>query len=304
MGVLEAVGNTPLVEIGKINPLRDKVRVLAKLEGANPCGSVKDRIAVKMVRMGIESGQLTPDKTVLEATSGNTGIGLAMVCAALGYRLVLCMPECVSMERRSVLNALSAEIVLTPSEQGTDGAIQKALEIMEQAPDRYYMPNQFENPYNFLAHYETTGPEVWAQTKGEVSAFVAGMGTTGTLMGVSRFLKEQDAKIEVIGVEPMEGHHIQGLKNMKESKCPGIYNTSRLDELIYANDDQAFEMARELAVKEGLFVGMSSGAALHGALTLARDMPAGSTVVTLFPDRGDRYLSTHLFASVCAKCPP
>jgi cysteine synthase B len=304
MGVVEAIGNTPLVEIERINPFRGRVRILAKLEGSNPCGSVKDRIAVKMVRMGIESGLLTRDKTVLEATSGNTGIGLAMVCAALGYKLTLCMPECVSLERRSVLKALSAELVLTPSEQGTDGAIARALTIMDQAPERYYMPNQFENPYNFMAHYETTGPEIWEQTKGEVTAFVAGMGTTGTLMGVSRYLKERNPEIKVFGVEPVEGHHIQGLKNMKESKCPGIYNTSRLDKLIFANDDQAFELTRELAVQEGVFVGMSSGAALHGALALARDLSAGATVVTLFPDRGDRYLSTHLFASICAQCPP
>ena len=167
MSVVKAVGNTPLVEIEKINPEKDRVRILAKLEGANPCGSVKDRIAVKMIEMGIEDGHLTPDKTVLEATSGNTGIGLAMVCAALGYRLTLCMPECVSLERRSVLQALGATIVLTDPDQSTDGAICRAEEIMEADPDKYFMPNQFENPSNFMAHYETTGPEIWEQTQGQ-----------------------------------------------------------------------------------------------------------------------------------------
>jgi cysteine synthase B len=304
MSVIDAIGNTPVVEIEKINPVKDKVRILAKLEGANPCGSVKDRIAGKMIQMGIESGDLTPDRTVLEATSGNTGIGLAMVCAALGYKLTLTMPECVSVERRNTLEALGAQIVLTPPEQSTDGAINKAQEIIEESPDKYFMPNQFENPCNFMAHYETTGPEVWEQTGGEITAFVAGIGTTGTIMGVSRYLKEKDPEVKIVGVEPVEGHHIQGLKNMTESICPGIYNISRLDGLIYADDEQSFDLSRNLAMKEGLFVGMSSGAALHGALELARDLEAGSTIVCIFPDRGDRYLSTHLFASICSKCPP
>lgn len=304
MSVIEAIGNTPLVEIVKLNPRRERVRVLAKLEGSNPCGSVKDRIAIKMLRMGLEAGLLTRDKEVIEATSGNTGIGLAMVCSALGYKLSLCMPECVSVERRSTLQALGANTILTPPEQGTDGAIRKAHEVLASDPERYFMPNQFENPYNFLAHYETTGPEIWQQTNGEVTAFAAGMGTTGTLMGVSRYLKEQNPKVKVIGVEPVLGHHIQGLKNMEESIAPGILELTRLDGRIFVSDDDAFGHTRRLAIEEGLLVGMSSGAALWGALTAARDLPAGSTMVTLLPDRGDRYLSTSLFASICAKCPP
>jgi S-sulfo-L-cysteine synthase (O-acetyl-L-serine-dependent) len=304
MSVLDAIGNTPLVEIVKINPYRDKVRVLAKLEGANPCGSVKDRPAAKMIEMGIKSGDLTPDKIVLEATSGNTGIGLGMVCAAKGLRLLLCMPECVSLERRSALQALGAEIVLTPPDQGTDGAIRKSHELMDRSPESYFMPNQFDNPYNFLSHYETTGPEIWAQTKGEINVFAAGIGTSGTVMGVSRALKEKDPKVRIVAVEPVMGHHIQGLKNLSESICPGIYTPDRIDEVIQVNDDEAFGQARRLCQEEGHFVGMSSGAALWGALAIARDLPAGSTVVTLLPDRGDRYLSTHLFTSFCAKCPP
>lgn len=304
MSVIDAIGNTPLVEIVKLNPTPGKIQILAKLEGANPCGSVKDRIAVKMIRMGQEAGWLSQDKEVIEATSGNTGIGLAMVCSALGYRLSLCMPECVSQERRNTLAALGASLILTPAAEGTDGAIKKAREIMDAEPERYFMPNQFENPYNFLAHYETTGPEIWEQTDGEISVFTAGMGTTGTLMGVGRYLKEQNPEVKVIGVEPVEGHHIQGLKNMAESISPGIYEPTRLDGRLYVNDEDAFNTTRDLALQEGLFVGMSSGAAMWGALTIARDLPAGSTVVTLLPDRGDRYLSTSLFASICAKCPP
>jgi len=301
---MDAIGNTPLVEIEKLNPDRGRVRIMAKLEGANPCGSVKDRIAKKMIEMGAASGDLTPDKTVLEATSGNTGIGLAMVCSALGYRLELCMPECVSLERRSVLQALGARIILTPPDDGTDGAIRAARKIMEREADRYFMPNQFENPYNFIAHYETTAPEIWEQTGGEIDAFVAGLGTTGTIMGVSRFLKQKNGKTRIMGVEPVMGHHIQGLKNMQEAICPGLFDPARIDTFLTVTDEDAFETTRNLAIKEGLFVGMSSGAALWGALQAAQDMEEGSTVVCILPDRGDRYLSTNLFASICAKCPP
>lgn len=304
MSILDAIGNTPLVEIGKLNPLRDRVRVLAKLEGANAGGSVKDRIAVKMIEMGEKTGALTPDKVVLEATSGNTGIGLAMVCAARGYRLSLCMPECVSMERRAILQALGAELILTPPDQGTDGAIRRVQEIMDQEAEKYFTPNQFENPANFMAHFETTAPEIERQTGGEVTAIAAGMGTTGTIMGISRYFKGKKHAAKIVGVEPVKGHCIQGLKNMMEAICPGIYEKNRLDDVVPVDNDQAFEHARQLAVQEGLFVGMSSGAALYGALQLAKNLPAGSTVVTLFPDRGDRYLSTSLFASICAKCPP
>ncbi len=304
MGVLEAIGGTPLVEIEKLNPFRDKVRVLAKLEGANPCGSVKDRIAKKMLLMAVEKGDLTLGKTVLEATSGNAGIGLAMTSAAMGFGLTLTMPESVSLERRSLLQALGATIVLTPSSEGADGAVREAARIMESDPDKYFMPNRFDNPYNFLVHYETTGPEIWDQTGGEVTHFVAGVGTSGTLMGVSRYLKEKEPKVRAIAVEPVKGHHIPGLKNMEESMCPGLYYHGRIDRTIMVRDEGAFEYARRLAMEEGLLVGISSGAALWGALEAARDLAAGSTLVLVFPDGGDRYLSTHLFGSRLAKFPP
>jgi cysteine synthase B len=303
MSVLDSIGNTPLVEIGNLTPPNHRVRIFAKLEGANPGGSVKDRPAYYMIAKAEEQGLLTRDKVILEATSGNTGIGLAMVAAAKGYRLKLTMPACVSVERRSILEALGAEIVLTPFEQGTDGAILASRKILEQSPDIYFMPNQFENPYNVLSHYETTGREIIEQTDGSVTAFVAGIGTTGTIMGVGRRLKEFDSSIRIIGIEPVMGHKIQGLKNMKEAIVPGIYDPSKLDEKIVIDDDLAYDTARDLALKEGIFVGMSSGAAMAGAIQAARTMDSG-VVVTVFPDRGDRYLSTTLFKSICGKCNP
>ena len=226
-----------------------------------------------------------------------------MIGAAKGYRVKLTLPGCVSSERKHILEAFNAEVVLTPAGEGTDGAIRKAHQILAEFPDTYYMPNQFANPANCLAHYETTGPEVYAQTNGEVNAFVAGMGTTGTLMGVSRYLKEQNPDIRIVGVEPMKNHTLQGLKNMEESIVPEIYERSRLDEVIMMADGPAFEAMRRLATEEGIFAGISSGAAVAGALQLAERMDRG-TVVVLLPDRGDRYLSTMLYRSVCAKCPP
>jgi cysteine synthase B len=256
-----------------------------------------------MIKKAEQSGELTKGKTILEPTSGNTGIALAMIGAAKGYRVKLCMPECVSTERQHILQALGAEIVLTPAREGTDGAIRRAHQLFQQKPDDYYMPNQFDNEANVLAHYETTGPEVFAQTQGRIDVFVAGMGTTGTLMGVRKFLKEKKPNTKIVGVEPIEGHTIQGLKNMRESIVPKIYNPQLLDEKITIEDGEAFETTRLLAAKEGIFVGMSSGAAVAGALRLAQDMTSG-TIVVILPDRGDRYLSTTLFRSICAKCPP
>ncbi|HUT12936.1 MAG TPA: cysteine synthase family protein [Thermoguttaceae bacterium] len=303
MTVLRAIGNTPLVELIGLNGKRPNVRILAKLEGNNPGGSIKDRPAYYMIKAAEASGELTPEKTILEPTSGNTGIALAMIGAAKGYRVRLCMPACVSVERRSVLEALGAEVVLTPPEEGTDGAIRKAHRLLEERPDEYYMPNQFVNENNILAHYETTGPEIFAQTDGEIDVFVAGMGTTGTLMGVSRFLKEKKPEARVVGVEPVMGHKIQGLKNMQEAIRPEIYDSAMLDEKVVVLDEDAFNVTRHLAIKEGIFVGMSSGAAVAGALQIAERMTSG-TIVAILPDRGDRYLSTELFRPICAKCPP
>lgn len=302
MGIIDSIGNTPLVELRNING-NPRVRFMAKLEGSNPGGSVKDRPAYYMIKKAIESGELTRDKVILEPTSGNTGIALAMIGAALGYKVKLTMPECVSVERQKTIAAFGAEIELTAGCQATDGAIIRAHRILEENPGKYYMPNQFENPANVLAHYETTGPEIFSQTQGEVDIFVAGMGTTGTLMGVSRYLKERKPSVKIVGIEPGRGHTIQGLKNMEESIVPGIYRPGALDEKLIVNDEEAFETTRMLAIREGLFVGMSSGAAVAGALRIAREISSG-TVVVLLPDRGDRYLSTALFMSVCAKCPP
>jgi S-sulfo-L-cysteine synthase (O-acetyl-L-serine-dependent) len=303
MSVLGAIGNTPLVELTSLNRANAGVRVLAKLEGANPGGSIKDRPAYWMIQAAERSGELTPEKTILEATSGNTGIALAMIGAAKGYRVKLCMPACVSIERQRVLEALGAEVVLTQAHAGTDGAIREAHRLLADEPDLHYMPNQFENCWNVTSHYESTGPEVYSQTCGEIDAFVAGMGTTGTLMGVARYLKEKKPGVKIVGIEPPLGHKIQGLKNMEESIRPGIYVEKMLDEKLTVDDAAAFETTRRLATEEGIFVGMSSGAAVVGALRVAAGMESGVVVVVL-PDRGDRYLSTTLFTPICAKCPP
>jgi S-sulfo-L-cysteine synthase (O-acetyl-L-serine-dependent) len=300
--LLNAIGNTPLVELVNLSP-NPRVRILAKLEGNNPGGSVKDRAAYSMIRRAEESGELNHNKSIVEPTSGNMGIALAMIGAVKGYQVKLFMPECVSSERQQILKAFGADAVLTPAKEGTDGAIRRAHQFQEAEPDKYYMPNQFANEANPLAHYETTGPEILHQTSGDVDAFIAGMGTGGTLMGVCRYFREKKPEVKVVGVEPTEGHTIQGLKNMTESMVPAIYHEDALDEKLVVEDGEAFETTRLLAVKEGLFVGMSSGAAVAGAIHFARNMKRG-TIVTLLPDRGDRYLSTLLFRSMCAKCPP
>ncbi len=302
MDVLAAIGNTPLVELVNLNANR-KVRVLCKLEGSNPGGSVKDRPACYMIKKAEESGELKKGKCILEPTSGNTGIALAMIGASEGYPVTLVMPGCVSVERSRILEAYGAEVVLTPAEEGTDGAIRLAYRMVEENPERYYMPNQFKNENNSLAHYETTGPEILTQAGGEVDVFLAGMGTTGTLMGTGRFLKEQNPRTRVVGVEPVVGHKIQGLKNMEEAIVPTVYHPELLDDKFTVLDDEAFDITQQLAVKEGIFAGMSSGAAVAAALQAAAKMGSG-TVVTILPDRGDRYLSTHLFRSICGKCAP
>jgi len=302
MGIIQCIGNTPLASIDGLNP-NPNVRLFAKLEGNNPGGSVKDRIALYMIEAAEREGKLTRDKIVLEATSGNTGIGLAMVAAAKKYRVKLTMPACVSMERRKILEAFGAELLLSPSEEGTDGAIRLAHRIYSEDSGMYFMPNQFDNQANVLAHYETTGKEIIEQTGGKITHFVAGMGTTGTLMGVGKRLKEFNKDIKIIGVEPVLNHRIQGLKNMSESIVPKIFDPSLLDERHVINDEEAFDITRMLAVKEGIFVGMSSGAAMHVGLRKSSELKEG-VIVVILPDRGDRYLSTSLFASICAKCPP
>jgi cysteine synthase B len=302
MNLLEAIGKTPLVELKNIRPNRN-VRILCKIEGLNPGGSVKDRAALYMIREAEKRGELTREKTILEPTSGNTGIAIAMIGAFLGYKVTLLMPECVSTERKLILESLGAQVILTPAKENIDGAIRRVYELKERFPERYYFPNQYDNPDNVLAHYETTGPEIWNQTCGDIDIFLCGMGTTGTLMGVGRYLKEKNPFIRVIGVEPVKGHTIQGLKNMSESIVPKIYDRSLPDDVRPIDDGQAFEMTRLLAKCEGIFAGTSSGAALYVAVQIAKEIKRG-TVVVILPDRGERYLSTMQFRSICAKCPP
>lgn len=302
MGILDLIGNTPLVRIDYPDG-SNGVRILGKLEGNNPGGSIKDRIAYYMIKKAEEEGLLTKDKIILEPTSGNTGIGLSMVAASKGYRCLLTLPECVSLERRNTLRAYGAELEVTPPSEATDGAIRRAHQIYDADPEKYFFPNQFENPYNWEAHYMTTGVEIIEQTRGEIDIFVAGMGTTGTLMGISRRLKEHNPNIQIVGIEPVEGHTIQGLKNMSEAIVPKIYEPRRLDRIMRVNDLQAYDTARWLALTQGIFVGMSAGAAVYGAMQASKDLVNG-TLVCILPDRGDRYLSTTLFKSICAKCPP
>jgi cysteine synthase len=265
-----------------------------KLEGTNPGGSIKDRVAYYMITMAEKSGQLTKEKIILEPTSGNTGIGLALVAAVKGYHLLAIMSEWMSEERRKMMEAFGAEILLTPGEKGTDGAIEKARELCTKYPDRYYMPDQFSNVNNALAHYETTAPEIWEQTKGEITHFVAGMGTTGTLMGCSRRFKELNPDIKIIGVEPYKAHKIQGLKNMEEAIVPELYDPSLLDEKINVSDEDAFKTAKLLAREEGIFSGMSAGAAFYASLLVAKELDKG-LIVTIIPDSGEKYMSTPLY---------
>lgn len=291
--ILDAIGNTPLVEIKKLNPNPD-VKILVKLESTNPGGSIKDRAALFMIEAGEKSGELTPDRTVIEATSGNTGIGLALVCAVKGYRLLLAMSDAASIERRNILKARGAEILLTPGHLGTDGAIEEVYRLVRENPDTYFMADQYNNPANWKAHYYGTAPELWQQSGKNLTMLVATMGTSGTLMGMSRRLKEYDPNIRIVGVEPFLGHKIQGLKNMKEAYCPEIFEKKRLDKKVNIEDEEAFEMTRRLAREEGLFVGMSSGAAMAVACREAANMTSG-TIGVIFPDSGERYLSTSLF---------
>lgn len=297
--MVDLVGDTPLVRICHIVPNK-KVKVYAKLERYNPAGSVKDRIAKYMIEYGEKEGLLTKDKIVIEPTSGNTGIALAMVCAVKGYRLELVMPETMSIERRKILTAFGAKIILSEGARGMDGAIDLAKDMAKDP--KYYMPLQFENKYNVLAHYETTGEEIWKATKGKVNVFVGGIGTTGTLMGVSKRLKEHNPEIKIVGVEPYPKSTIQGLKNLSSQYVPEIYDPSRLDEKINVKDEDAFEMARVLTIREGIFCGISSGAAMWGALQKATEIDRG-VIITLFPDGGEKYVSTPLYEpSKCFEC--
>ncbi len=296
MNLIELIGNTPLVSLDKINHRHNQVSILGKLEAKNPGGSIKDRAALSMVLAGEKSGELSRDKILIEATSGNTGIGIAMVCAQRGYKCLLVMPESASIERRKIMLAYGAEIILTPAKLATDGAIEKAYTLARENPEQYYLVDQYNNPANWQAHYNGTAPEIWAQTKGLVTDVIATMGTSGTAMGLSRWFRDHHPEVRVIAVEPCPGHKIQGLKNMKESYRPGIFDKSLPSEIVTAYDEGAFSMARRMAAEEGILVGMSGGAAVFAALERAKELSSGCIVVIL-PDSGERYLSTTLFAS-------
>jgi cysteinyl-tRNA synthetase len=297
-GALGLIGNTPLIKFQRICP-NPEVEIWAKLESANPGGSVKDRIAKSMIEAAEESGELTRDKVILEATSGNTGIGLALVGTVKGYKVLLAMSEAVSQERCQILSALGADFLRTPARLGTDGAIEAVYRLQRKEPGKYFIPDQYNNPANPLAHYNGTALEIWNQTEGRITHLVATMGTSGTLMGISRRFSELNPEVQIIGVEPYLGHKIQGLKNMKEAYRPGIFDRKRLAEKVNIKDEDAYETSRLLAREEGLFVGMSSGAAAYVALQLAKKLPRG-VIVVILPDGGERYLSTTLFRSSVA----
>ena len=291
--ILEAIGNTPLVRINKLNP-NPAVSIYAKLEGFNPTGSIKDRIALKMIEQAEEEGVLTKDKIIIEPTSGNTGIGLAMIGTIKGYRVQIVMSSAVSVERQKMIKAFGGEIILTDAELGTDGAIMKTRELVKENPDAYFNPNQFSNEYNKLAHYSTTAQEIWDQTNGKVTHFVSSLGTSGTLMGIGMKLKELNPQIKIIEAHPVKGHYIQGLKNMDEAIVPELYDTAQIDESVMIETEEAYAMSRRIVIEEGIFVGMSSGAAMLAALKTAEKLDSG-LVVVIFPDRGEKYLSTNLF---------
>ena len=291
--ILDAIGNTPLVRINKMNP-NPAARIYAKLEGFNPTGSIKDRIALKMIEQAENEGKLTKGKIIIEPTSGNTGIGLAMIGAVKGYRVQIVMSSAVSVERQKMIKGFGGEIILTDASLGTDGAIMKCRELVAENPDVYFNPNQFSNEYNKLAHYSTTAQEIWDQTGGKVTHFVSALGTSGTLMGVGMKLKALNPDIKIVEAHPVKGHYIQGLKNMDEAIVPDLYDVSQIDVSIMVDTEEAYDTARRIVIDEGIFVGMSSGAAMLAAIRVAEKLESG-LVVVIFPDRGEKYLSTDLF---------
>ena len=291
--ILKTIGNTPLVKINKLNPNKNTV-IFAKVEGFNPSGSIKDRIALSMIEQAEVEGKLTRGKTIIEPTSGNTGVALAMIGVLKGYEVEIVMSDAVSVERRKMIRAFGSKVTLTEGKLGTDGAIRKARELVNANPGKYFMPDQFSNEYNKITHYRTTGEEIWMQTKGKIDYFVSALGTSGTIMGVGKVLKEHNPKIKVVSAHPVKGHYIQGLKNMEEAIVPSIYDPTKIDITIMVETEAAYEMTRQIVAKEGIFVGMSSGAAMYATIELAKKIESG-TIVVIFPDRGEKYLSTNLF---------
>ena len=291
--ILQTIGSTPMVRINALNP-NPRVNIYAKIEGFNPTGSIKDRIALRMVEQAEREGRLTAGMTILEPTSGNTGIGLAVVGIVKGYDVVIVMSEAVSVERRKILRACGAKVILTPASEGTDGAIRLAREMYAAHPELYFMPDQFANAANYMAHYERTAIEIWQACGGQIDYFVSAVGTSGTLMGVSRFLRIMKSDIKVICAHPTRGHYIQGLKNMEEAIVPDIYDESLIDRQEMIDSEEAIDMARQIIAREGIFAGMSSGAAMLAARRTAQRIEHGNIVV-LFADRAEKYLSTKMF---------
>jgi cysteine synthase B len=291
--ILQTIGDTPLVRINRLNP-NINTTIYAKLEGFNPTGSIKDRIALNMIQQAEAEGNLTKGKTIIEPTSGNTGVALAMIGAVKGYEVEIVMSDAVSIERKKIIKAFGGKVTLTEGKLGTDGAIRRARELVREYPGKYFMPDQFSNEYNKIAHYRTTGEELWKQTNGKIDYFVSSIGTSGTIMGVGKTLKEHNPQIKVVCAHPVKGHYIQGLKNMEEAIVPSIYEPSQIDITIMVETEDAYEMARQIVKNEGIFVGMSSGAAMYATVEIAKKIESG-TIVVIFPDRGEKYLSTKLF---------
>jgi len=299
--ILDLIGNTPMAEIQNITRhLPDNIRILAKLERFNPGGSVKDRPAMWMVREGIEQGLLSKDKIILDSTSGNTGIALAMIGAAMGFRVRLVMPGNVSDERKRICRAFGAELFFSDPLEGSDGAIIEARRMYEESPERYFKPDQYNNEANPRSHEESTGPEIWRDTDGNVTHFIASLGTSGTLVGNGRYLKRMNPAIQIIAAEPDSPFHgIEGLKHIESSIVPGIYDPSVFDEKIGIDTDAAYDMTKRLAVEEGILSGQSCGCTLAAALIIAERLAAAGQpgeIVIIFPDGGEKYLSTPVFA--------
>ena len=291
--ILQTIGNTPMVRINRLNHNKNTT-IYAKLEGLNPSGSIKDRIALSMLQQAEISGKLKKGKTIIEPTSGNTGVALAMIGSLRGYEVEIVMSSAVSVERRQMIKAFGGKVTLTDGQLGTDGAIRRARELVKENPEKYFMPDQFSNEYNKIAHYRTTGEEIWKQTGGKIDYFVSSLGTSGTIMGVSKVLKEHNPQIKIVCAHPVKGHYIQGLKNMEEAIVPSIYDPLQIDITIMVETEAAYEMTRQIVSQEGIFVGMSSGAAMYAAVEIAKQIKSG-TIVVIFPDRGEKYLSTTLF---------
>lgn len=293
--ILETIGRTPLVAINRLNP-NPRVNIYAKVEGFNPTGSIKDRIALRMIEDAEASGKLRRGQTIIEPTSGNTGIGLAVIGIVKGYDVVIVMSEAVSVERRKIIRSYGAKVILTPGDQGTDGAIRLARKMVAAEPEKYFMPDQFGNAANYQAHYQSTALEIWQQTGGRVDYLVCALGTSGTIMGLSRFMHALNPEVRVVCAQPVRGHYIQGLKNMEEAIVPAIYDPSLIDIQEMIESEEAIETARQIIRHEGIFAGMSSGAAMLAAQRIAPSAPDGSNIVVVFPDRAEKYLSTGMFA--------